>query len=240
MRTMGRWTIGGIVLLCACGPSSADGTQSGSGSDGETTSTDASLDADHDGGVSGSSESSPATTSTSSAPDDTTASDEVDDAPQFDVAAPPVPELCTASIDQQFDLEIAGPDGDAMVMHGWWGWEACCVMDPWIVLAQPAGIEVIEGSIEGEYLPVYVRGTFDHEGPYVGPQPIAFAPLDGEIAEIEVGFELLEPLDPDAAMEEEQPLLSATFDVDAEGWSAQGSVVLPHCPALDTDGCPCE
>jgi hypothetical protein len=238
--SMGRWTIGGLALACACGPSSADGTQSGSGSDGETTSSDTSLDADHDGSSPGTSESSSASTSTSAETVDTTASDEVDDAPQFDVAAPPVPEVCTASIEQQFDLEVSGPDGDVMVMHGWWGWEACCVLDPWIVLAQPAGIEVIEGSIEGPHLPIYVRGTWDHEGPYVGEQPVAFAPLDGEIAEIEMGFELVEPLDPDASMEDEQPLLSATFDIDAEGWSVHGSVVLPHCAALDTDGCPCE
>src|SRR5688572_20176363 len=117
---MGRWTIGGLALACACGPSSADGTQSGSGSDGETTSSDTSLDADHDGGSPATTESSSASTSTSTETLDTTASDEVDDAPQFDVAAPPVPELCTASIDQQFDLEVSGPDGDVMVMHGWW------------------------------------------------------------------------------------------------------------------------
>jgi hypothetical protein len=235
---MVRWTIGGLALACACGPSSADGTQSGSGSDGETTAADTTVAADHDGGSPGTSEST--STSTSAETVDTTASDEVDDAPQFDVAAPPVPELCTASIDQEYDLEVSGPDGDVMVMHGWWGWEACCVLDPWIVLTQPAGIEVIEGSIEGPHLPIYVRGTWDHEGPYVGEQPIAFAPLDGEIAEIEMGFVLLDPLDPDASMEDEQPLLSATFDIDAEDWSVHGTVVLPHCAALDTDGCPCE
>jgi hypothetical protein len=236
--SMVRWTIGGLALACACGPSSADGTQSGSGSDGETTAGDTTVAADHDGGSPGTSEST--STSTSAETVDTTASDEVDDAPQFDVAAPPVPELCTASIDQEYDLEVSGPDGDVMVMHGWWGWEACCVLDPWIVLTQPAGIEVIEGSIEGPHLPIYVRGTWDHEGPYVGEQPVAFAPLDGEIAEIEMGFVLLDPLDPDASMEDEQPLLSATFDIDAEGWSVHGTVVLPHCAALDTDGCPCE
>lgn len=240
MVWMGRWTSGGLAFLCACGPSSADDTNGGSGSAEDTTSTNASVDADHDGGSPGTSEATSASTSTSSTPVDTSASDEVDDAPQFDVAAPPMPEVCTASVEQQFSLEIADPDGDVMVMHGWWGWEACCVLDPWIVLAQPAGIEVIEGNIQGEYLPIYVRGTWDHEGPYMGAQPIAFAPLDGDVAEIEMGFELLEPLEPDAAMDEEQPLLSATFDIEAEGWSAHGDVVLPHCPALDTEGCPCE
>jgi hypothetical protein len=232
-----RWWMGAFVFGCACGPSRADGMQSGSGSDGDATSaTAASADADHDGGSPGTSESSPATTSTSSDPVDTSAGD---DGSPFDVAGP-TPEVCMASVDQAFDLEISGPDGDVAVMHGWWGWEACCVVDPWIVLAQPAVIQVFGGAIEGPHLPVYVRGASDHRGPYVGPLPIAFAPPRGEIAEIELGFELLEPLDPDTMMRDEQPRLSATFEIDAEGWSAHGSVLLPHCPALDTDPCPCE
>ena len=232
-------------LACACGPSGPEGAQSGSGSDADadaTSETHAVADADHDGGSPGTSDTSPATTSTSSDPVDTSSADDVhgsDDASSPDVGVP-TPEVCMASIDQQFDLEIAGPDGEVAVMHGWWGWEMCCVVDPWIVLAQSAVIEVNGETVEGEHLPVYVRGGWDHVGPYVGPQPIAFAPQGGEITEIEVGFELLEPLDPEMLKAEDQPLLSATFAIEAQGWSAQGSVLLPHCPALDTDFCPCE
>lgn len=174
--------------------------------------------------------------------DDESGDDPADDDIKFDLHTVPdgMPETqrCESSDAQQIDLAIVGPDGAVATAHGWWGWEQCCVNDPWIVLSDSPQLEVTQGQITTPHFAILTIGAWDQRGVYLGPMPVWFD-LQRDV-QLETGFELLEPLDPELSTEDVQPQLSGTFAIDDAGWSAQGTAIVPHCEALDTLPCPCE
>jgi len=165
-----------------------------------------------------------------------------DDGTKLDLG--PTIETCEAANSELIDLEVTTPDGPFTATHAWWGWDDCCYRKPWLIVTGAAPLEVTDGlPTTSPYVFGYVLGGLEgvHEGPYVGE--VAFTvgtELPSAPQLFERGFELLEPLDPDAPPDGEQPRLSATVAVEAEGWSIEGSVQSLHCPALDLPPCPCE
>ena len=225
-----------LATASACAPSIADSSDSGGPSTGQTSTSVGTAN------LEGTSE--PTASETSG--DTTTGADEEsgnefpgDGSVSIDVGNRPEIELCESSDAQQIDLAIVGPDGAVATAYGWWGWDSCCINDPWLVLTDAPQLEVTNGQITTPHLAIYVGGDWKQSGPYLGPLPIWFA-LPGDDVTHETGFELIEPLDPQLSDQDEQPPFSGTFAIENAGWSAQGSAVVPHCKALDTPPCPCE
>lgn len=230
-----------LGTLVACAPkaeSDAGESTSGGGTSGSTSSaaTTAMLDGSGTGSASASSTTG-GDASTSAGADDFPGTD---DGAKLDL--PPSIATCSAADSELVDLGVLGtPDGQFAAMHAWWGWENCCDRDPWIVLSTEAPLQIGQGGIDSPYVFGYVFGESGHTGPFVGPQTLALGTqLPSTTATFETGFELLEPLDPDAPPEGEQPRISATFAIEGDGWSVQGSVQALYCPALETEPCPCE
>ena len=225
-----------LLLACACGPLVADSTGESS-TNATTTSGTSAIPDDH-----GTSEPFPPSTSTSGASTgaaEASGNELPGSSGGVSLDLGPEIERCEASGSQQIDLVLTGPDGIVATAYGWWGWEVCCVNDPWLVLSDASELELTNGQIITPHFAVYVQGDWDQRGAYVGPQPIWFD-LAGQDVVHETGFELLEPLDPELSMEAEQPSFSGAFAIETADWSAQGSVLVPHCKALDTPPCPCE
>jgi len=231
---MRRWLT--LSMACACAPPVV-GDSPDPSSTTDPSATTAMLD---DRGTSDPPDST-TTAGTSTGAAEETSLDEFpgEDGVSLDQGAEPKIELCESSAAQQIDLVLAGPDGAVATAYGWWGWETCCVNDPWLVLTEAPQIEVTMGQVLTPHFAVYIQGDWDQRGAYLGPLPIWFDVAGGDLVH-ETGFELLEPLDPELATDDEQPLFSGAFAIDEAGWSAQGSVVVPHCDALDTLPCPCE
>lgn len=230
-----------LVVACACGPlGDAKDSASTSGTGGASMSASTAM---LDGMSAPTSSSTDASlTGTDDESDDEPGGDPADDDIKFDLHTVPdaMPEIqrCESSNAQQIDLAIVGPDGAVATAYGWWGWEQCCVNDPWIVLSDSPQLDVTQGQITTPHFAIFTIGAWDQSGPYLGPMPVWFD-LQRDVQH-DTGFELLEPLDPDLSTEDGQPLLSSTFAIDNAGWSAQGTAIVPHCDALDTLPCPCE
>jgi hypothetical protein len=232
-----------LVVLGACAPKvEPDAGENSTGAAGSSSSTGAAATtATLDGSGTGNSTGT-ASDASSTSSDGGEGFPATDDGVKLD--AGPSIATCEAANSELIDLEITTPDGPLAAMHAWWGWDNCCFRKPWLVVTEAAPLEVTDGVLTtSPYVFGYVIGLFGepHRGPYVGELAFTVGTDAPQATALFMsGFELLEPLDPDAPPEREQPRFSATMAVEAEGWSMQGSVQALHCPALDTQPCPCE
>jgi hypothetical protein len=213
------------MLALGCGTAATpDAVESSTGAPATTSSsTTASVSSSTDGG------------------DDTTStSSDEGDVPKMDTPPPGMIESCDVSRSEQIDLVVTTPEGPFAVTHAWWGWENCCIRDPWLLLVERDTLEVQDGVALTPDVEVQLSGTWEHTGPWIGPMTTTLSLGHFQsLSQFDTGAELLEPLDPDAG-DGAQPDLSASFAVEGEGWSVQGTVRAPHCALVDTQGCPCE
>jgi hypothetical protein len=163
--------------------------------------------------------------------------------PKLDVAAPdvgPIIDTCASEGAALVDLTIVAPSGPFAATHAWWAWEACCINDPWLVLAATPELEVSDHTILAPHVMVHVPGTWESTEPYVGPRDVRIRDIDASsFTDPIAGLELAEPLDPEVAPDPAQHFV-ATFAIDGGGWTITGSVDAPYCAAIQNPACPCE
>lgn len=227
-----RWLT--LLVACGCGATVSPDAADSSASDAASTTSSSSTTA----GVSPGTESGGATSSTSSEDDG------ADGAPKLDTLPPDLPPLiesCEVSATEQVDLVVTTPDGPFVATHAWWGWENCCVIDPWLLLTEGDELTYEDGELVTPHVEILLPGTWEHTGAYLGAMPVHIGfDIWDEYETFESGVELLEPLDPVAPHDDTQPDLAASFAIDGVAWSIQGTVRAPHCMLVETEPCPCE
>lgn len=224
------------MIASGCGavvvPDAGDSSSTGAATTSTQSSTTASVASSSDGSASG--------TGSSSAGEDQ--GDGV--LPKYDVPATDVgPTIATCEVGdaEEVDLVITTPDGPFVATHAWWGWENCCIIDPWLLLSEGDTLHYEDGKLVTPHLEILLPGTWEHTGAYLGAMPVTVGfDIWSTSASFDAGAELLEPLDPDGPHDRSAPDLSASFMVDGEGWSIQGTVRAPHCVLAETMPCPCE
>ena len=153
---------------------------------------------------------------------------------------PPLIEMCEAGATEEIDLIVTTPEGAFEVTHAWWGWEGCCIVDPWLLLVSDDALVLEDGVVITPDVEIQLSGSWEHTGPWVGPMTTTLSlGHHRSVSHFDSGAELLAPLDPDA-QDVMQPDLEATFAVEGEGWSVQGTVRAPYCSLADAPACPCE
>lgn len=227
-----RWLT--LIVACGCGAQVAPDAADSSSGDAPTTSSSTTAS------VSPSTETGGDETTSTSSEDD----GDYGDVPKLDTLPPDLPPLiesCEVGATEQVDLVVTTPDGPFVATHAWWGWENCCIIDPWLLLTEGDELTYEDGELVTPHIEILLAGTWEHTGAYLGPMPalIGFDIWDA-VETIESGVELLEPLDPDGPHDDPQPDLAASFAFDGEAWSIQGTVRAPHCMLAETEGCPCE
>lgn len=228
-------TIAGAILGLGCGP---EGSDAGGTTGGGESSTAA---VPEGGGMLSAADASGTTTvdasTSTSAVDPGSSSSSTTDEPKFDLPAPTV-ETCDADPMPLVDLEVVTPEGSLAVMHGWWGFQSCCSDAPRLVLAQADTLEVINDTVQTDHASVRVIGY--GTGPYTGPVSVGLEYGAATSTEITAGFALLTSHDPELPVSGTTPRLSASSDLEQDGWTLRGDIDVPHCDALDELPCPCE